>query len=89
VILAWWAGPSLVLLCYKRSAPQKGQRVSCRSGKLAMVRRSEAMEWGIMPSAGDGGRPRGSKPGGRAVAVWASWPARAEGEKRLSATRNP
>lgn len=37
----------LVLLCYKRSAPQKGHRASCRSRKPAMVRRSEAMECGL------------------------------------------
>ena len=44
---------SLVLLCYKRRTPQKGQRVSCRIRKAAIRRRSEAMEWGsCRPQAG-------------------------------------
>ena len=37
----------LVLLCYKRSAPQKGQRESCRIRKPAISLRSVAMERGL------------------------------------------
>jgi hypothetical protein len=38
---------SLVLLCYKKGAPQKGQPESCRSRTLAMVCRRVAMEHGL------------------------------------------
>jgi hypothetical protein len=37
----------LVLLCYKRFVPQKGQQGSCRIKKPAIVRRSVAMECGL------------------------------------------
>jgi hypothetical protein len=37
----------LVLLCYKRSAPQNGQRGSCRIRKPAISLRSVAMERGL------------------------------------------
>ena len=37
----------LVLLCYKRLTPQKGQHGSCRIKKAAMIWRSVAMECGL------------------------------------------
>jgi hypothetical protein len=37
----------LVLLCYTRFGPQKGQQGSCRSMAAAMAARSEAMETGL------------------------------------------
>ena len=46
----------LVLLCYKRFGPQKGQQGSCRSMTAAMATRSEAMEIGLWRS----GRKRGA-----------------------------
>ena len=48
----------LVLLCYKRRAPQKGQPESCRSRILAVVCRSVAMDQGLCRSARTGRTPR-------------------------------
>ena len=52
--LAEW----LVLLCYKKGAPQKGQPESCRSRIRAMVCRSVAMDQGLCRSARTGRTPR-------------------------------
>jgi hypothetical protein len=52
-----WAG-FLVLLCYKKGAPQKGQPESCRSRTLAMVCRRVAMEQGLCRSTRTGRTPR-------------------------------
>src|SRR5205823_12319370 len=48
----------LVLLCYKKGAPQKGQPESCRSRIRAMVCRSVAMDQGLCRSARTGRTPR-------------------------------
>ena len=51
-------GRLLVLLCYKKGAPQKGQPESCRSRTRAMVCRSVAMEQGLCRSTRAGRTPR-------------------------------
>ena len=48
----------LVLLCYKKGAPQKGQPGSCRSKARAMVCRRVAMDQGLCRSARTGRTPR-------------------------------
>jgi len=48
------AKPGLVLLCYKRRRPQKGQQGSCRSSAPARARRMVAMEWGLCRPHGSG-----------------------------------
>src|SRR5437016_7216639 len=48
----------LVLLCYKKGAPQKGQPESCRSRIRAMVCRSVAMDQGLCRSTRTGRTPR-------------------------------
>jgi CheY-like chemotaxis protein len=48
----------LVLLCYKKGDPQKGQPESCRSRTRAMVCRSVAMEQGLCRSTRTGRTPR-------------------------------
>ena len=48
----------LVLLCYKKGAPQKGQPESCRSRTLAMVCRRVAMDQGLCRSTRTGRTPR-------------------------------
>jgi len=48
----------LVLLCYNRSDPQKGQRQSWRSRERASSMRRVAMEWGLCRS----GRMRAAWP---------------------------
>ena len=50
----------LVLLCYKRNTPQKGQRASCRNRKCAMRIRRLAMDTGLCRS----GRRRAPRPVG-------------------------
>jgi len=51
-------GILLVLLCYKKGAPQKGQPESCRSRTLAMVCRRVAMDQGLCRSTRTGRAPR-------------------------------
>jgi hypothetical protein len=51
-------GDSLVLLCYKNGAPQKGQPGSCRSRTRAMVCRRVAMDRGLCRSPRTGRPPR-------------------------------
>jgi hypothetical protein len=48
----------LVLLCYKKGDPQKGQPESCRSRTRAMVCRSVAMDQGLCRSTRTGRTPR-------------------------------
>jgi len=48
----------LVLLCYKKGAPQKGQPESCRSRTRAMVCRRVAIDQGLCRSARTGRTPR-------------------------------
>src|ERR1700746_1291693 len=48
----------LVLLCYQKGAPQKGQPGSCRSRTLAMVCRRVAMDQGLCRSTRTGRTPR-------------------------------
>jgi len=48
----------IVLLCYKKGAPQKGQPESCRSRTLAMVCRRVAMDQGLCRSTRTGRTPR-------------------------------
>lgn len=43
-------GRLLVLLCYKRFGPQKGQHGSCRIKTRAMLMRSVAIECGLWRS---------------------------------------
>jgi hypothetical protein len=82
-------GKDLVLLCYKKGAPQKGQPGSCRS-KARGQWFVEGWRWTrgyAAPRAP--GEPRGRKWRGRSATGKSTWPVRAEGEKRLrSATRN-
>jgi hypothetical protein len=53
----------LVLLCYKRSAQQKGQRGNLASRLRAMRSRSVAMEWGLCRWARPAGLPFGRQLG--------------------------
>jgi hypothetical protein len=53
----YWAA-LLVLLCYKKGAPQKGQPGSCRSRTLAMVCRRVAIDQGLCRSTRTGRTPR-------------------------------
>jgi hypothetical protein len=48
----------LVLLCYKKGAPQKGQLDSCRSRTRAMICRRLAIEQGLCRSTRTGRAPR-------------------------------
>jgi type I restriction enzyme S subunit len=56
-------GSVLILLCYKRSAQQKGQRGSLASSLRAMSSRSVAMEWGLCRWARPAGLPFGRQLG--------------------------
>src|SRR2546427_3854919 len=47
----------LILLCYKKGAPQKGQPESCRRRARAMVCRSVAMDQGLCRSTRTGRTP--------------------------------
>lgn len=58
-----WADRWLVLLCYKRSAQQKGQQGSLASRPRAMSSRSVAMEWGLCRWARPSGLPFGRQLG--------------------------
>src|SRR5205823_10100143 len=55
----WFAYTLLVLLYYKKGAPQKRQPESCRSRIRAMVCRSVAMDQGLCRSARTGANPEG------------------------------
>jgi hypothetical protein len=48
----------LILLCYKKGVPQKGQPESCQSKTLAMVCRRVAMDQGLCRSTRTGRTPR-------------------------------
>src|SRR5271165_933268 len=49
---------SLVLLCYKKGVPQKGQPESCRSRTRAMVLRRVAIDQGLCRATRTGRAPR-------------------------------